>query len=286
MGVEFEYECIAEIRLDRLQMGSSQARTREVETDIEELAENIKKNNLLEPISVMRAEDNSAPIDEYKGKYFVIAGQRRVLAYRRLGKTKIAAMVMRGRIDESTAKALSVSENLIRKDLSDKDLIDACTQFFRKYGSVSAVAEELGLPEYRVRAYVKYERLSGDLKRAVNDGRVDMEVALQAEDLHAFDKDGVDALEEAKKLRAMTKAQRRQYVKVKKQQRPRDAVAAADVADPADVDIRQTVVSLRAKYHTCLKEWSRAQSITMDEGAARIIEGFFDGRGRRVSITR
>lgn len=283
MGVE--YDGIREIPLDRLHISSTQARTREVEEGLEELVENIRKHNQLEPIDVMRADDYSGPPDEYQGMYHVIAGQRRVLAHHRLGKKSITAMVMRNRVDESTAKALSVSENLIRKDLSEKDLIDACTEFFRRYGSTEAVADELGLPEYRVRAYVKYDRLSGELKQAVREGHVDMQVALQAEDLKSASSENINPVEEAKKLNGMTKAQRRRYVTAKKKHQ-----AGADRDDgndfPGEIDVRQIVVTLRVRTHGSLKEWSRAQRLTMDHGAAKIIESFFDGRGRRVPIER
>ena len=90
-----------------------------------------------------------------KVKYEIITGQRRFLAHQELNKPTIWAAVLDKRVDEITAKVLSVTENLVRRDLHSHDLIDVCTFLFRKYGSVRAVCEESGLSQTKVSQYVK-----------------------------------------------------------------------------------------------------------------------------------
>src|SRR5262249_41876677 len=154
-------EAITELPLGSLEIGTAQARVRDVEKDLDELIANIRIHGQLEPIVVARRPS---------GKYEIITGQRRFLAHKHLGRETIYAAILPDSLDESTAKALSVSENLVRTDLNPKDLIDACTSLYRKYGSVKAVAEELGLPWPKVAACVKYERLRPQLRKLVDAG--------------------------------------------------------------------------------------------------------------------
>ena len=62
----------------------------------------------------------------------------------------------------------------MRLDLTTKELIDACTSLFKKYGSIKDVCDVTGLPYRKVRLYVKYDRLMPKLKKLVNDGEVDI----------------------------------------------------------------------------------------------------------------
>ena len=59
-----------EIKLQDLAIGKGQVRLSEVGKDIDELAESIKKQGLLQPIVVCPAEK--------EGKYEILLGQRRV----------------------------------------------------------------------------------------------------------------------------------------------------------------------------------------------------------------
>ena len=87
------------------------------------------------------------------------------------------------RVDEAEAKAISITENLVRRNLSGPDLIDGITFLYNKYGNAKAVHEATGIPYNDVRQYVKYPRLSAGLKKLVEKGDVDLKVALGAQDL-------------------------------------------------------------------------------------------------------
>lgn len=145
-----------DVELSALTIGKGQVRLRNVAKDLPELVESIRKHGLLEPIVVCPSEE--------EGKYEIITGQRRFLAHQELEYAKIPAAILSEKVDETTAKVLSVTENLIRKDLNSSDLIDVCTFLYKKYGSMRAVAEETALPYDTVRRYVKYEQLVPELK--------------------------------------------------------------------------------------------------------------------------
>jgi ParB family chromosome partitioning protein len=117
-----------EIKLDDLVIGKGQVRLSGVGEDIDELAASIAKIGLLEPIVVCPAEKS--------GKYEILTGQRRFLAHKTLKRDTILACVLDSRVDETTAKIISVTENLVRKDLNRRDLITACTALYKVYGSV------------------------------------------------------------------------------------------------------------------------------------------------------
>ena len=93
------------------------------EDTIKELAESIEKNGLLQPIVVRPME---------KGKYQIIAGERRYRAFKKLGRTMIPAIV-RNYEDEEVDK-LQLVENVQREDLNPYDEAIAYLKLKEKYG--------------------------------------------------------------------------------------------------------------------------------------------------------
>ena len=184
-----------DIPLNQLEIGKFQVRLRETGKGIEELADSIKKVGLLEPIVVGPQNSN--------GKYEIILGQRRFLAHLELGLETIKAGILSEHVEEIEAKVLSVTENLMRRDLNRKDLIDVCTYLFKHYGKIKDVVTETGLPDNKVREYVKYDRLIPELKKLVDKSEVDLKAALRAHD--ASSASGDFEPEETVKLRGVHK---------------------------------------------------------------------------------
>jgi len=174
MAILAKVKQLKEIPLDKLVIGKGQVRTSDVGKEIDELAESIKTMGLLEPIVVCAGE--------MSGTYEILTGQRRFLAHKLLKKNTIMAAVLEKSVDASTAKAISITENLVRRDPNQTDLIDACTMLFKKYGSAKAVAQKTGLPYGKVCQYVKYDRLIPDLQKLVDKKVVDLKTALRAQD--------------------------------------------------------------------------------------------------------
>lgn len=111
-----------------LEMGMvvpTEAQPRQLFNDetIKELAESIEKNGLLQPIVVRPME---------KGKYQIIAGERRYRAFKKLGRKVIPAIV-RDYEDEEVDK-LQLVENVQREDLNPYDEAIAYLKLKEKYG--------------------------------------------------------------------------------------------------------------------------------------------------------
>ena len=91
--------------------------TRYVEDDetLEELADSIKANGVVQPIMVRPAEED--------GRYILILGERRLHASKKAGKTHIPALVRRVSLQQ--AAEMTIVENLQREDLSALEQAEA-----------------------------------------------------------------------------------------------------------------------------------------------------------------
>ncbi|WP_328992375.1 ParB/RepB/Spo0J family partition protein [Kribbella sp. NBC_01245] len=260
---------VRQLRLDQLVLSPQQARTRDVEKGLDELVENIRVQGQLEPIIVSPASEGD--------RFEIVAGQRRWLALRRLGAATIHAAILDHRIDEVTAQAISVSENLVRRDLSGKDLISICTRLHHRYGSVKAVAEELGLPYNKVRSYVKFDRLRPELKTLVESGRLDIKSAIRLEDHYGESMVELHKLQTiATALAEMTNAQKAEYFRAMQLDRAGGAPAAvadgtAGYGRRAPGAVRQILVTLRTDEVELLREWAKEHHLTQDAAAGQII---------------
>lgn len=264
---------VKDIPLDDLVIGKGQVRVKNVQEDVEELAESIRVLGLLQPIVVCEAEK--------KGKYEILTGQRRFLAHKYLKAKTIKAAVLNDKVDEAIAKAISITENLERRDISQKEYIDACTSLYKKYGSLKAVADATGLKAERVSQFVKYDRLIKPLKDLVDKGEVDIKVALRAQDAASAGEDKPDpkdAVKLAKEMAGMPGVQQRKLVKERTEQ---PDVSVDDVIEAAKTGskVQQIVVTLTDASHKSLQKHAQAEGVTQDEAAATLIEDGLKGLG-------
>lgn len=263
---------LREIPLADLAIGKAQVRLRDLSKDIDELAESIRVVGLLEPIVV-------CPADK-PGKYEIITGQRRFLAHEKLGKKTILAAVIDQRVDEMTAKVLSVTENLVRRDLNKRDLIDVCTALYKRYGTIKAVAEETGLPSLKVSEYVKYDRLAPELRDLVDAGDVDIKVALRAQDAASATGtlDTAEAVKLAKEMAPMSGAQQSKIVKERSEN---PEISVDDLIEKAKTGekITQILVTLTAAVHGSLQKYAKEEGTTQDDAARSLIEEGLSSKG-------
>ena len=263
---------VKEIPLDDLVIGKGQSRLSQVGKDISELAESIRKVGLLEPIVVCPAEK--------PGKFEIITGQRRFLAHRELKKNTILAAVLSEKVDEMTAKVLSLTENLIRLDLNRKDKIDACTYLYKKYGSVEIVCEETALPPREVREYIKYDRLKPELRNLVDKGQADIKAALRAQDAASIG--GKYSPDEAIKLaKEMASMSGVQQVRIVKERERKPTLPVDEIIESAKTGakVTQIVVTLGAAAHQALQTYAREEDSTLDDAARTLIEEGLAAKG-------
>ena len=111
---------LVEVDVDAVAVNPDQPRRTVSPEGIAELAQSIEQHGLLQPI-VVRMSDPT--------HYVLVAGQRRLLAHRELGRTRIPALLTTGRPDE-----LALIENLQREDLRPIEEAEALFGLKERYG--------------------------------------------------------------------------------------------------------------------------------------------------------
>lgn len=100
-------DAIVKISLDKIQAGVYQPRTKFDDEELNQLAESIKVNGVIQPIIVRKIED---------GKYEIIAGERRFRASKLADLSEIPAIIRK--YSDDTALEIAIIENVQRTDLS------------------------------------------------------------------------------------------------------------------------------------------------------------------------
>jgi len=130
------------------------------DSNIEDLARSIEKQELLSPITVFQRPD---------GKYALIAGQRRLLACTQLKWATIPAIV-RDTMDQADATAISLVENVHRADMNPLDKARAFKTLADKFGSLQSVSRETGVGAQTIRKYIQLLNLAPEIQEQLAAG--------------------------------------------------------------------------------------------------------------------
>lgn len=262
-----------DIPLDDLVIGMGQVRTQSPGKGIDELVRSIDTQGLLQPIVVCPATE--------EGKWEILIGQRRFLAHKLLKKESITAAVLDERVSGSEAKAISITENLIRRQLSGKELKDGILYLYNRYGSIKDVVEATGLPRTKVRDNIKYPRLVPELKELVDSERVDVNAALKAQDAatdEAHDVNVEFATTLALEMAPMSGPQRKnvtRVIKARPERRVEDVVEDAKTGS----QVTQIIATVTRDTHRALQQFAREEGTNQDEAAVVLIEAALVTRG-------
>jgi ParB family chromosome partitioning protein len=166
----------AELPLDQLVIDRFQARKQNAGDNLDELAASIEKWGLLQPIVVCISSRDPS-------KWEIVSGQRRYLAHKKiLKRDTIQAGIIDSQLSLEDGLALSASENVVRLDMTRKDLIDLCGELYKRYGTIKDVVAGTGLPYQIVRKYIRFDGLTDDLKDDVNKKLLNVELAMKIQD--------------------------------------------------------------------------------------------------------
>lgn len=254
-----------ETPLDDLVVGRSQARTKISMVDVEDLAKSIEVQGLLQPIVICAARE--------MGKWEILTGQRRFLAHKMLKKECITAAVLDERVGEEEAKAISITENLVRRKLSGKELTDGIVYLYNIYGSVKDVVDATGLPPDNVRTHVRYPRLIPELKKMVDEG-LNIKVATKAQDAATQGYEDIDtqlAITLAQEMKPMTDVQRKKFVEESKKHPEKPIDEVIEHAKSA-ASVMQIVVTVTLETHTAIRKFAKEEGINQDDATAVLIE--------------
>jgi ParB family transcriptional regulator, chromosome partitioning protein len=263
---------VEDIAMDKIVIGPSQARVRQIDEDVDELATSMDKIGLLEPVVVYRLKDDT---------FELLTGQRRFLAAQKLNWKEIPATIVKKPENEAVAKAISLTENFVRKPLPVRDLIDACTALFKHYGTMKAVAEETGLPYNKVREYVKYDRVAPVLRKLVDDNKLDMSLALKAQNAAERPDGSLDeekAVKFAETLKTMTGAHRKNLETIAESEPEKSADEIIEEArkPPQQESLRVTLLQPAAQS---LGKFATDEKTTKEEAAADLIVSGLKDKG-------
>jgi ParB family transcriptional regulator, chromosome partitioning protein len=140
--------------------------TRYVQDDdaLEELAESIKANGVVQPIMVRPSEDE-------EGRYVLILGERRLHASKKAGKSHIPALVRR--VSRQQAAEMTIVENLQREDLSPLEQAESFRVLSNEFSlTQQEIGERVGLSRESVANYMRLLKLPREVMQMLAEKRI------------------------------------------------------------------------------------------------------------------
>ncbi len=166
--------------------------TRYVHDDdaLEELADSIKANGVVQPILVRPSEED--------GRYILILGERRLHASKKAGKTQIPALVRRVSLQQ--AAEMTIIENLQREDLSALEQAEAFRVLSNEFSLTQAqIGERVGLSRTSVANYMRLLKLPRDVMQLLGEKKISFSEAKELLALNSDDQISKAALYAVKK---------------------------------------------------------------------------------------
>jgi ParB family chromosome partitioning protein len=158
-GEEFQ-----NIPLDHIEPGERQPRDHFDAAKLEELAQSICANGVIQPITVTKKPG---------GKYRIIAGERRWRAAQMAGFKEIPALIRT--VHDHQLLELALVENLQREDLNPIEIANAFYRLGTELGlSHEAIAQRTGKDRSTVTNFLRLMRLSAPVKDALINGAISM----------------------------------------------------------------------------------------------------------------
>ena len=149
----------SEIDIDLIEPNPEQPRTRFAEASLEELAQSIRVNGVVQPI-VLR---------QVGGRYQIVAGERRWRASQRAGLRKIPAVVKE--VSDEKLLELALVENIQRQELNPIEEAKAYRKLIDTIGlTQEEVAERIGKERTVVTTSMRLLRLPGEIQRVIEEG--------------------------------------------------------------------------------------------------------------------
>ena len=152
------------LSVECLQPGKYQPRGEMEQAPLTELAESIKKQGLLQPLLVRELSS---------GRYEIIAGERRWRASQIAGLTEVPVILKQ--VDDETAMAMALVENLQREDLNAMDQARAMHRLTNEFSLThQQVADLLCKSRTAVSNFLRLLSLSTAVKKLLEHGDIDM----------------------------------------------------------------------------------------------------------------
>ena len=154
-------EELLEVDLDLIEPNPAQPRTRFDEARLEELAQSIRSNGVVQPLLLRRRG----------GRFQLVAGERRWRAAQRAGLQRIPAVVRE--IEDDKLLELALIENIQRQELNAIEEAHAYKNLIEALGlTQEMVAQRVGRDRSFITNYLRLLRLPQDLQQFIEEGKL------------------------------------------------------------------------------------------------------------------
>lgn len=180
----------------------------EDETGINDLANDIQTNGLINPITVRKNNK----------KYEIIAGQRRYLAMKLLDKKCIQCIPCNILdIDNQKAEEISLVENVQRNQMTTNDKVYSYTRLFEYYkGDIDKVISAIHITKNTLQKYLKIKDLPSEVLQLLdtkNENKISLDVAIELSKLP----NNLNPLDVLNNIQTLTNIQKIEALKIFKQ---------------------------------------------------------------------
>ncbi len=157
-------EELREVDIDLIEPNNVQPRTRFDETQLEELAQSIKTNGVVQPILVRKTGG---------GRYQIVAGERRWRAAQRAGLQRIPSVIRD--VPDDKMLELALIENIQRQELNAIEEAYAYKRLIETFNlTQETVAQRVGRDRTFVTNYLRLLRLPEDIQLLVEENKLSM----------------------------------------------------------------------------------------------------------------
>ena len=154
----------AMLRVDQLQRGRYQPRTKMDDASLQELAASVKSQGIMQPILVRPLEHN---------RYEIIAGERRWRAARIAGLAEIPVIVRD--VPDSAALAMALIENIQREDLNPLEEANGVQRLINEFNLThQEAADAIGRSRSATTNLLRLQNLHQTVRDLVLDGKLEM----------------------------------------------------------------------------------------------------------------
>jgi len=151
------------IKLDALQTNPNQPRLTMEKEELENLAQSIEQNGLLQPILV-------TPINNNPHKFYIVAGHRRVEASKLLKHESIEAMIYS--VDDENLSIFAIIENLQRENLSAMEEAISVKSLVDKGMSQVDICKKISKSKSVVSNLLKLTTLHSDIVAFIKENNI------------------------------------------------------------------------------------------------------------------
>ena len=164
-AVDDRAEELRTLPVELLQRGANQPRTDFDKEALQELAESIKAQGVLQPVMVRPLDDS--------GKFEIIAGERRWRAAQLAGLHEVPAVVRE--LDDQTAMCIALIENIQREDLNPLEQARGLARLAEEFDMThDDIAGSVGRSRSAVTNMLRLLELCDDVKRLLESRQLEM----------------------------------------------------------------------------------------------------------------